>query len=665
MARVHRSISERLPVERMAYYQAHPVEFVEDFIFHKDWVENGGELFITPQQAILLNSVAKNRRVAVKSGHGIGKSSSLAWLTIWWLSVYGRARVVATAPSLPQLKSVLWPEIAIWLNRSTIKDYFELTATRLYLIENREESFAELRTASKEESLQGIHRENLLLIMDEASGIDDSIHVMLKGAMTNKNNKIVQVGNPIRTSGYFFEAFQKQKGFYGKQSGWDCHTFSSEDSPIVEKDYIEDMADTWGKNHTIYRVRVLGEFPLGDPDSFIPLSDVEAAVIRGYDDSSVDGIPEIGVDVARKGDDLTVIATKIGNRILPLVTKEKTTVPEVAAMTIMEVQKAREITGYDGIIKVKIDDTGVGGGVSDKLDLDRINGIEVIPINFGGAGNAQYENEASWMWGNFKAMLPTLSLPDDKTLKEELSARRWEMSKRERIWIEPKQRFKRDFKRSPDRADAVIMVCADKQNERRVLKNFDPVGEEIVSEPDATGHLYCSLYYSKDMLVSAVWARWNGSILTVVEEFIGSDSDVVSYIRAHGPYKKILGNDIMFSKQKDDLYWQYNKNGIYVSENYCYDQFGAMQYMEKMTKNKTFRVANKCQDTISQLRSWSLVSKNQRSLEQDSGLCYAILNLMSDLKPITAPTQDPLPVPYANDDEIARKKNVNSGFMSI
>lgn len=662
MAKVHRSIEERLPYNRMMYYQTHPVEFVEDWIFHVDAASNGGEFSISPHQIELLNAVANHKRVAVKSGHGCGKTSSLAWLAIWWLSCFSRARVIATAPSLPQLKSVLWPELAIWLNRSLLKDYFDLTATRLYLIENREESFAELRTASKEESLQGIHAGNLLLIMDEASGIDDSIHIMLKGALTRANNKIVQVGNPVRTSGYFFDAFHK---FPGR---WDLHTFNSEDSPIVEKEYVDDMLEMWGRMHTIFRVRVLGEFPLGDPDSFIALEDVEQAVIRGYsrDGTMYDGIPEIGVDVARKGDDLTVICVRVGYHVLPLVTREKTTIPEVAAMVIMEVQKIRELTGYQDIIKIKIDDTGVGGGVSDILDLNRNDNIEVIPVNFGGAGNKQYENEASWMWGNFKSQLPHVTLPDDRHLTEELAARRWEMSMRERTMIEPKRKFKKDYKRSPDRADAVILAFASKQNERRVLKHFDPVGEEIVdSEKEYGGLMYCSIYYSKDMLVSAIWARWDGRNLTITNEFVGSDSEIVPYITNYGPYKKVIGNDKMFSKTGDDLYWQYNKYGIYVTENYGYDEFGAMQCMGKMTQNKTLRILNNCVDTISQMRNWSIVDKNQRELSRENGLCYAILHLLSDLKPLTAPRPQPLPVQYAFDDNIGRRKSINSGFMGI
>lgn len=658
MAKVYKSIASILTPNRIVYYQTHPVEFVQDYILCDEWVENGGTKDVSEHQKELLNAIANHRRVAAKSGHGIGKTAVLSWAAIWWLACFGNARVVATAPSLPQLKSVLWPELALWLNRSLLKEYFELTATRLYLIENRENSFAELRTASKEESLQGIHATNLLLMIDEASGVDDSIHIMLQGALTKPNNRIVQVSNPIRTSGYFYDAFHRFKH-------WSLHTFNSEDSPNVSREYINDMALRWGRTHTIYRVRVLGEFPSGDPDSFIALEDVQAAVIRGQNRTDeLSGVPEIGVDVARKGDDLTTICSRVGNVVLPLVTKEKTSVPEVASMVLVEVQSLRNLTGYSDIIRVKVDDTGVGGGVTDLLELDRANNIEVVPVSFGGAGNENYENEASIMWGNFRDMLPNICLPNDEVAVEELAARRWSMSLRSKIMIESKKDFKKSFKKSPDHADGIILAFAKKKNERKLLKGFDPIGSEIIAEAPVSGDLYCSIFYNNGFTTSVVWCRWNGSQLAIIGEHVGSDGDAVTMIRNFGPYRKVVGNSVMFSKGNNDLYEMYSRSGIYVTENYQYDEFGAIQKLDQMTREKSVLVLRDCGETIAQLRSWSLMSGGRKVKQDEFGLCYALLHLMSDLRPMSQSIMRSVPTTYYA-PKPPMHQDANEVFMSL
>lgn len=796
-----------MPPDRMLYYQMHPVAFVEDYI-----LKNVEE--ISNQQIEILDAVVKTRRLSIRAGRGIGKTTVLSWMILWWMCCFSKPKVVATAPSFPQLMSVLWPELALWLKQSKIVDYFTLTATKFYLTEDPETSFAEPRTASKEESLQGLHATNLLLIMDEAPGIGDGIYEMIQGSLTRANNKIIQMGNPTRTSGFFYDSHHKFS------HRWTNLHYSSEDSSLVDKEWLDDMLDKYGRTHQLYRVHVLGEFPTGDPDAFIALEDVDKAVARNVCPEEGD-VVELGVDVARKGADQTVVAWRHGYKVYPLISRDKTTVPETVDLVKTTVKAARAKTGYMGVIRVKVDDTGLGcitkktqvltpsgwkfarelnigdeiysknsvgnmcvehveknverektkiikcgdyefawahllpyktrtshkfqmsnwedvlkrkyvlfdnkiswegdvicgccdmlecgsndelgictddteeyfdnvhhitisgltnlyytrcgefvqpfwthnGGVTDYLDLDRDNNIEVIPCNFGGAGNADYYNEASVMWGSTKDHLGKMDLPDDRHLVEELSARRWDPASNGKICIEPKKIYKKHFGASPDRADALVLLFSNKKNERKVLKHFDVVGCEVVEERQQIGgNQYCALFYSQKLLVSAIWASWNGGTLVVTDEFVGGDTDVVDLIHLHAPYKKIIGNKLMFNKVGEDLYWQYSNSNIYIEESYNYDEFGAIRHLDTLTKAGAIHVNSECRETINQLGSWA-ITKSTVDLQEEYGLCYALCHIISELTDLNTPVLSTERKFF--EPTVKTGFQVNNGFMSI
>ena len=122
-------VSYIIPPERLHYYQTHPVEFVQHIIFNK----NIDKYFVTEQQQCVLNDLAHNRKLSIKAGRGVGKTAMLSWLIIWWQTVFPEAQVCAFAPSFGQLSSVLWPELAKWLQDSLVADCFVHTAKKMYL----------------------------------------------------------------------------------------------------------------------------------------------------------------------------------------------------------------------------------------------------------------------------------------------------------------------------------------------------------------------------------------------------------------------------------------------------------------------------------------------------------------------------------------------------
>lgn len=649
MAKNKVKYSDIFSIEQIQYYQGHIVAFVEDIIF-----KNDPEKFLSDQQKEFLISIQNNDRVSAKSGKGIGKSASVAYAILWFLSCFSNPKIVCTAPSFPTLNSALWPEIAKWLNGSLVKDIFEHTSNRLYLRESRSNWWAEPRTAREKENMQGLHEDNMLIIIDEASGLKQDIFDALDTTLTGKNNKLIMIGNPTQVSGPFFDSFNKFR------KRWKNLTFSAENSPFVKEDQINYYADKYGVHHDNYLVNISGEFPSGSPDAFIPLTDVHKAVERNHD-VQPNGEIEIGLDVARFGDDLTVLYWRHGYKVYPAKILAKNSIPEAVQLVLDTVEEIRKTTGYDKRIRVKVDDTGVGSGVTDYLKLDREHNIEVIPCNNGGKGDEHYQNEVSIMWGNFKDNLKYIGLPDESNLIEELSARRWRLSNSGKIMIEPKSEFKKEYKASPDRADALMLCFAKKQNDNIVIKDFDPLDQDIIKDSESyMGEVrYASIFYSKNLVTSIVYGAWDNNRIHIYDDFYDKESlvYVASNIHQHMPLEKITGNDEMFSIKGDDLASKFRKFGINIKESFYFNELSSIETLSNMITQRKITISKRCKNTIDQLSSWKM-DKTKHNLENEYGLCYALCYMITDIRRKNSSVQ-------VNDDIISYSSNTTKNFSSI
>lgn len=248
-------------------------------------------------------------RFAVKSGTGVGKTFTVAGIILWMLSCFLDCKIPCTAPTAPQLKAVLWPELRklVSLIPPEIREYFpfDVQTDRLTFYDN----FAVARTAREEspEALQGYHNTNIALIVDEASGVPEAIYMAGQGVMAEKGAITLLIGNPTRPTGYFFDCF------HGDASKWWTKTISCADSPRVTKDYINDMREKHGENSYEFRVRVLGEFHLEDSGLIIPRPWIDEAVERDVSPNSDYII--WGVDVS-DGRDKSALAKRMGNILL-------------------------------------------------------------------------------------------------------------------------------------------------------------------------------------------------------------------------------------------------------------------------------------------------------------------------------------------------------------
>lgn len=458
-----RLMRRRFFKERIPVYQKEPVIFSKEVLrFLPDkWQED------------VLRDLAESPKVAVKSGQGVGKTGVEAVVLLWFLSCFPFPRVVATAPTKQQLHDVLWSEASKWMERSPLlRSILKWTKTYIYMSGYEKRWFAVARTATKPENMQGFHEDNMLFIVDEASGVADPIMEAILGTLSGDNNKLLLCGDPTRTTGTFYDAFNRDLKLYK------YHTVSSLDSPRTNKDNIEALIRKYGEDSNVVRVRVKGLFPSQEDDVFIASEVVDQCNSRLYELPEGKGMPHviIGVDVARFGDDETVIYRNFKGH-LKLARKRHGQNLMATVGDIVKTYKdtLKEFPDYHGKIYVNIDDTGLGGGVTDRLREvkreQKLKKLYVIPINAAerietdtkaGRDAAEHYNDlTTHMWAVLRDLFGAkdVVLEDDEETIAQLITRKYTMASNGKLQLEPKKELKKRGLDSPDRADALALSC--------------------------------------------------------------------------------------------------------------------------------------------------------------------------------------------------------------
>lgn len=423
-------------------------------------------------QIKVFDDVPKYPRISVKSGQGAGKSAATAIIVLWFLSCFPYARIVATAPTKQQLNDVLWSEVSKWQEKSPVlKKILKWTKTYIYMKGYEKRWFAVARTATKPENMQGFHEDNMLFVVDEASGVADPIMEAILGTLSGDNNKLLMLGNPTRTSGTFFDSHTSDRALYR------CHTVNCENVKRANKDNIANLKRKYGENSNVVRVRVYGEFPLQEDDVFIPLSLIEKSIMTDYDDTEQIYQIDIGCDVARFGDDKTVIGYRIGRKaeIYKKFHGQDTmkTAKIVAQLGMELADKHPNIR----CIPIKVDDGGVGGGVVDKLrELKkdypkRYAWMMIVPVHFGmPIKHKYYADTTTYMMSVLRELISDvdedgnekeveLILPNDSDLVGQLSCRKYDFKGNGKQYVESKDAMKDRGLTSPDEADCMLLVC--------------------------------------------------------------------------------------------------------------------------------------------------------------------------------------------------------------
>lgn len=406
-------------------------------------------------QADALRAIAANDKVAIRSGHGVGKTAFLSWLILWWLLTRYPTKIVATANTAHQLNDVLWTEVDKWARQMPegFRGQLEFTKDKISL-SGSSDSFCAFRVSRREnpESLQGFHSENMLFVLDEASGIDEQVFIVGEGAMSTRGAKTVMTGNPTRAEGFFYEAF------HANRDQWECRKVSCADGDYVDPKFIAEMAAKYGEDSNTYRVRVAGEFPTQSDDVLVPLHLVEGATRRDIESSPTTPVVW-AVDVARFGGDRSALCKRQGHVILEKCkTWQNKDLMELAGIILTEYEATPYMMRPESIF---IDSIGVGGGLADRLselDLPAI-GIAVSESPSLKERFTRLRDELFWKareW--FEAR--DCQIPNDEALISEITAVRYKYQSTGKLKIESKDEMKKRGMRSPDVADAFVLTFA-------------------------------------------------------------------------------------------------------------------------------------------------------------------------------------------------------------
>ena len=440
-------MSEENPlVDFVSTYRDDPVAFVREIL--------GAEPF-DYQQALLMDIANGERKISVRSGHGTGKSTTFSWAMLWFAMTRFPFKVVVTAPTSGQLFDALFAELKRWINElpEALRPILDVKNDRVSLLAAPSEGFISARTSRAEtpEALAGVHSANVMLVVDEASGVPEQVFEAAAGSMSGHSAVTLLASNPTRSSGTFFETQTRLSG------SWKCHHWSCAKSPLVSRDFIEEMKLRYGEESNAYRIRVLGEFPLADDDTIVPFHLVNAAVYRDIEpDENATVI--WGLDVARFGSDKTALAKRQGNTI--------TEINSWQGLDLMQTV-GRVKAEYDGLPmsvrpkEIMVDVIGMGGGVVDRL---RELGLPVRGINVAESPSMKdtYTNLRAELWFKVRGWLEQrgAKLPRNEQLIAELTSIRYSFVSSGKMKAEGKDDMRKRGLASPDLADAVCLTLA-------------------------------------------------------------------------------------------------------------------------------------------------------------------------------------------------------------
>jgi hypothetical protein len=433
-------------IQFITLYRTDPVLFVKEVLGVEpdEW------------QKDFLNAVASGeRKISIRSGHGVGKSTTASWAMLWFLLTRYPVKVVVTAPTSAQLYDALFAELKRWVKElpQPIQELLDVKQERIELKASATEAFISARTSRAEqpEALQGVHSDNVMLVADEASGVPEAVFEAAAGSMSGHNALTILLGNPVRSSGFFFETHNRLK------DEWWTRRVSCIDSTRVSKEYVEDMKSRYGEESNAYRIRVLGEFPRSDDDTIIPMELLESAKhrdTRAYEDAPI----VWGLDVARFGSDSSVLCKRQSNVVHTL---ERWRNLDLMQLTGAVVAQYEACDHKSRPAEILVDSIGLGAGVVDRLRELKLP-ARGINVSESPAMGGTYLNLRAELWHKAKAWLEKrdCKIPNNEDLIGELATVRYTFTSNGKIKIESKDDIRRRGLKSPDMADAFVLTFA-------------------------------------------------------------------------------------------------------------------------------------------------------------------------------------------------------------
>ena len=442
--------------------------------------------------------------ISIMSGHGVGKDGFAAWAILWFLTCFPYPKIPCTAPNAAQLQSVLWSEIAKWLNRRNavgepccleeIRQVFAIQTTKVFRTDLEDKSevgkrwFAEARTVNlnqsedkQAETLAGRHEDYMFALVDEGSGVPDAVRRPFEGGLTGICNFLLEIFNPTHRSGF---SYRTHFGKASETKQWVKLHWDAEESEIVPKEHIEKIAAKYGRKSNFFLVRVKGLPPQSDEDTLIPDNWVYAAQQRNLDPLPTDPV-FVGVDCAMGGGDDAVLTARKGPKIIGKATYPKTEKTQELGTNVVSFANEYEAD------MIFIDSIGVGKGVYDFVCLffpsHKVVGVDVREAAREPSRFYRLRDELWWkMRTAFEKNL--VDIPeDDGDLRSQLSSVKYERSVQHLgnvIKVESKAQMKKRQKGSPDHADSYMLTFVRDITALRLDKEMDKYEEEEPEEAE-------------------------------------------------------------------------------------------------------------------------------------------------------------------------------------
>ena len=491
----------RKTIDRLRVYEDNPVGFVEDYLYG----------FLWSKQRQVCESVVKNRQTAVPSCHDTGKTYVAASIATWWIASHepGEAFVVTMAPTAVQVDALLWREMNRIHRQGRLPGKM---TTRQWKLDNGElVAFGRSPADTDPTSAQGIHAKYVLVILDECCGVAKMLWDAVSSQVANDYSRILAIGNPDDPSTEFEAVCRPGSGWNVIPiSAFDSPNFTDEQVPeflrplLIGKTWVEERKRKWGEESPLYKAKVLGQFPDEAADGLIPLSAITSAVGRTLEPGPEN---ELGVDVARYGEDYTVIYHRRG----PVARRHYKGGKRSTMVTAGWVVDAIRETGAT---VVRIDDTGVGGGVTDRLEelqdgkdpsdggqvAKRIlAGVDIVAVNVGERPTVvlppsakvpekrfteteryvRLKDQLNWALRDrfVSGDIDLASTEEDQDQSEDIQAQaadiKYALTSTGQIQIESKDEIKKRGRPSPDDWDALVLCFATATRKKRMKLDQD------------------------------------------------------------------------------------------------------------------------------------------------------------------------------------------------
>lgn len=445
-------------------YLTDPVAWASDVLGKHMW----------SKQAEVAKSVVENTHTAVVSCNGAGKSATAGILGAWWIATHDPYEValIASAPTYPQIARVLFREL---------KDNYQLAKVRGMPLPGHinqseewklDDDYGTLLGFGRRPSdtdivsaFQGIHRRFVFVILDEGGGIPADLYTAAEAVTTSADSRVLTIGNPDRRATEFHRIFREDDTWNKiKISAYDTPNFTGEWVPedvkplLIQPGWVDRQKIAWGEESARFKSKVLGEFPDEDDTAFFSQNAIDKAIDTEYEDDTE--VPVVmGVDLARFGEDDSVIYTNRGGRVRQYAKWSKATAVESANRVH---QAALEL----GCQEVRVDGAGLGGPVVDQLAA-MANGKYIVISILGSAASpdrTRWFNARAYNFDSLREQMLEGKIdidPDDADLLDEMMMLRYKFHGTGSIQIESKDDMRGRGVKSPDNLDALVYASVD------------------------------------------------------------------------------------------------------------------------------------------------------------------------------------------------------------